>query len=309
MRQRHVFDTREIGHLWFHRTQDDARNPQDNFYFRGDTIYSYGPHFPIARHVSSRKYGDAILFTRHTYSNTTAKHVGIVRRAIPSGAKQFYVNDVTADNPKEHADNWKDYLDRIQDASASLVKRRTESTKSRDRANLLWLIQNANEYAEFFGMRQRIRSEGEPIELASKILAERAKLDKLEHNRRAKLDKLREKQNHERLVKWLSGESGCLPSWTSQIYLRVSGEDIETSLGARFPTDHARRALPIIRHCIDNQEHFQTNGRTIHLGPYSIDRIEPDGTVHAGCHVVHWSEIERIAKLLGLISSEESAVV
>ena len=30
-----------------------------------------------------------------------------------------------------------------------------------------------------------------------------------------------------------------------------------------------------------------------------VDRIEPDGTVHAGCHVVRWEEIERIAPQLG----------
>jgi hypothetical protein len=29
-----------------------------------------------------------------------------------------------------------------------------------------------------------------------------------------------------------------------------------------------------------------------------VDRIEPDGTVHAGCHVVRWEEIERIAPQL-----------
>lgn len=33
----------------------------------------------------------------------------------------------------------------------------------------------------------------------------------------------------------------------------------------------------------------------MHLGVYALDRIEVNGTVHAGCHVVPWPEIERIA--------------
>ena len=52
-RKKHVFDTGEIPHLWAHRTQDEARNRQGNLYFTGDTIYSYGSHFPIARHVAN----------------------------------------------------------------------------------------------------------------------------------------------------------------------------------------------------------------------------------------------------------------
>ena len=50
-RQKHVFDTGEVSHLWANRAQDEARNRQGNLYFTGDTIYSYGSHFPIARHV------------------------------------------------------------------------------------------------------------------------------------------------------------------------------------------------------------------------------------------------------------------
>ena len=66
-RQKHVFDTGEIPHLWAHRTQDDARNRQGNLYFTGDTIYSYGSHFPIARHVVNEAGERAVLFTTATY--------------------------------------------------------------------------------------------------------------------------------------------------------------------------------------------------------------------------------------------------
>ena len=36
-------------------------------------------------------------------------------------------------------------------------------------------------------------------------------------------------------------------------------------------------------------------GRTVRLGDYQLDWIEANGTVHAGCHIVAWDEIERIA--------------
>src|SRR5690348_11351714 len=82
-RQKTVFDTDEIAHLWAHRTQDAARNPQGNFYFSGDTIYSYGSHFPIARHIKGAHGADGVFFTSRSYSNTTAKHVSYTRRSLP----------------------------------------------------------------------------------------------------------------------------------------------------------------------------------------------------------------------------------
>lgn len=101
-RTKHVFPTDEIAHLWAHKTQDDARNHGGNFYFDGDTIYSYGSHFPIARHVTNDKGEAAILFTNRTWGPTTAKHVGQVRRAIPHGVPVFEVHDPSHDTKGEY---------------------------------------------------------------------------------------------------------------------------------------------------------------------------------------------------------------
>lgn len=45
-------------------------------YIHGDRIYSYGPHFPIAK-----RKGGTIHLTTRTYSKTTSSHVAAVRRA------------------------------------------------------------------------------------------------------------------------------------------------------------------------------------------------------------------------------------
>lgn len=92
-RERHVYPTSEIAHLWAHQSKPDARNSQGNFYFQGDTIYSYGSHFPIARHIE-HDGKKAILFVDHSYSNTTSKHIGNVRHSIPPGVPVFEVSDV-----------------------------------------------------------------------------------------------------------------------------------------------------------------------------------------------------------------------
>ncbi len=116
-RKKCVFDTGEIPHLWAHRTQEEARNRQGNLYFTGDTIYSYGSHFPIARHVASEAGERSVLLTTATYSVTTSSHCSAVRSAIPSGIRVFRVPNIcrgrysrTELTAHDHEVNLADYL-------------------------------------------------------------------------------------------------------------------------------------------------------------------------------------------------------
>jgi hypothetical protein len=80
--------------------------------------------------------------------------------------------------------------------------------------------------------------------------------------------------------------------------LRIVGDEVETSMGARVPVDHAARALKFVRACMNAGREYNRNGHTEHIGHYAIDRIEADGTLHAGCHVIAWEEIQKIAPML-----------
>jgi hypothetical protein len=131
-RQKHVFDTGEIPHLWAHRTQEDARNRQSNLYFEGDTIYSYGSHFPIARHVLNKAGGHAVLFTTASYSVTTSGHCSAVRSAIPSGIPVFHVPEVYPDTctvKESHEKNLKHYVETTEEHVAKCARSRLSSNK------------------------------------------------------------------------------------------------------------------------------------------------------------------------------------
>ena len=52
---------------------------------------------------------------------------------------------------------------------------------------------------------------------------------------------------------------------------------------------------------------YVRDGYIIHLGPYAIDRIDQNGTVKAGCHVVSWEEIQRIAPALDSVPTSAIA--
>jgi hypothetical protein len=52
---------------------------------------------------------------------------------------------------------------------------------------------------------------------------------------------------------------------------------------------------------------WQRNGETIRVGHFTVDRIEANGTLHAGCHRIYWPEIEQAAIVAGVLQPAEQA--
>jgi len=314
-RKKHVFDTGEIPHLWAHRTQDEARNRQGNLYFTGDTIYSYGSHFPIARHVTNDAGERAVLFTTATYSVTTSGHCSAVRSAIPSGIPVFHVpnvchgrysgSELTAD---DHAGNLAEYTEQIDKHVITSARARSSYAKEWNYEHAVRLRDEAFAYSAFFGLPVTNIPEvpGPDSDALTAIRNREAKraAEKAEQTKRERAEAI---VHHQELItKWRAGQySGCL--YDVPAMLRIDGDEVVTSRGARFPVSHAKRGLAIVRKVRESRQAYVRNGHTIHLGPYALDRIEPDGTVKAGCHVVSWEEIERIAPFLDTVPTSTTA--
>jgi hypothetical protein len=112
---------------------------------------------------------------------------------------------------------------------------------------------------------------------------------------------MQRERNAEKLQKqinaWLNG-GASFQAYGIDTMLRIKGDNVETSRDASFPVSHAKRGLALVEAVIASKEEWKRNGKTCRLGHYQIDRIEPNGTVHAGCHVVTYKAIERIREAL-----------
>lgn len=290
---RTVVNNREVPHLWMHQTQESGRNSTGSLYFEGPTIYSYGPHFPIARHVQNKRSQGAILVTTRGYSSTTSGHIGSVRSAIPNGATVFYVPLENHDATVPFADYVESYQKRIDEHAKFAVK--AKGRASEHYCNMLATTDQANAYCEFFGLRKRFKK---PKNLAAiKATIEESERKRLEAAKRREALVRREAQ--EKLARWLEGESVQVPSGLPEAYLRIRDNVVETSKGAHFPVDDAPRGIALARACRKRGREWQRNGETCPVGDYQIDRVYPNGDVRAGCHLVHYSEVERIAGLIG----------
>jgi hypothetical protein len=409
-RTREVFVTGEIPHLWAHKVQPSARNPQGNLYYRDSTIYSYRDSFPIAAHVNGKAKTPGILLTTDTYSSTTNGHIHAVRLAIPSGVPTFNVPHVlssiergkydraTGDwtpykTPRiiyRHTENLESYATRIDDAISKAAK----AIKNADsyRATAESILAEMRNYATFFAIGRvkypvipadltelrktlktaerkeaierreadaRKQAENEARELAqvtgwfnashpevlaqwdgSLVHARAIALSKrVEEAERARIkqeaDALlcvqtwmgehpeiaanwngqyragvelqtaynnaeRKRKQAQRIVDWNNGIRGVS---VSDIYdmptsLRINPDDnteVETSRGVVFPVSHARLGLALVKRVMASGKAWHQNGEQCRLGHYRIDSIETNGTVHAGCHVVPFESIERIA--------------
>lgn len=112
---RHVFSSAwDVAHLWAHQLQDDARCSTTAMYFDGDTIYSYGSHFPIAKVIKNQRGEQAYLINSDTYSPSTSKHQNVVAGAIPSDSNQFSVSGCIAPEMiDELGRKWRGYAQAI----------------------------------------------------------------------------------------------------------------------------------------------------------------------------------------------------
>lgn len=313
-RTRNVYPTREIPHLWAHQTQQAARNQGGNFYFDGPTIYSYGSHFPIATHIT-HKGKAAILVTTRSYSVTTSKQIHLVRSSIPDDVPKFYVyNIATHITPVANLDNQLVYFkSTVVDARKALSEAKNKPQRAKAYRSLQYTIYKANAFCKFFGSSVRYKlpvNHAELEQLASvyeeSIQARRDKKDETARIQRERRAAEFAAKMPELVDRWRKGEY-ISESYQFPTILRIKEDIVETSKGANFPLEHARRVLPIVKRLLARGEAYQRNGHTIHLGHYPLDEITPAGTVYAGCHAVSKGEVERLIREVELLDRTTEA--
>lgn len=147
-----VLDNHMVAHVWAQQTQEFGRSSNGNFYFRGDTIYSYGTHFPIARFVTNAAGERAVLFTTDRNSVTTAQHISDVRGALRGLPVEVWsVAYVEGDAHQQNVDKAREAFDAdaAQHARPHVSAWRTLEERLQDidaRASLIWA------YCDTFGV-------------------------------------------------------------------------------------------------------------------------------------------------------------
>lgn len=332
------FNNREVAHVWANQTDaelDGLRSGSgSSFSFTGPAINSYST--TIGR-IYRRNGRRLVLTDGASFSNSTSKHQGYIRRALRGSDEHVSLSfgkrgqslNLT---PKQI---WEAAIAECHDYAA-------QSAKARGRAaGLLVSAENSIRKAElvrvFFGLRNK------PFSPDLSKLVEHAKTQDALREKIAAKQKAKEEERqreHERLsakyapsllAMWrehreasdefkaiqetarasglhsisvsalLRGDS---PFFQGNCALRLSidRDRVETNKGAQVLVRTVSFLWAFCSQARRNAESVnpETVARFPRLDHYSVNEIDAGGNLTAGCHSIAFSEIEYIAKELGL---------
>lgn len=266
-------NNREVSHIWANGQKASGKG--SNFYFEGDTIYSYGRHFPCAKRVVMLNGDVVYLINPARYSVSTSKHQSLVRCAIAGDARKFYID------PK--VSNW-DNLDNIPAMQDAQEKQHAADIRS--------------------GEEEKARKREDAKRRREQTKAAKASLDNFPDDLKA----------------WKRG--GAMPpalrnGQLNATYLRLNGDQIETTRGARVPASVCRKVWPILLAAHNAEVKATGEGKgspawnpffsrpDFHWGNYvgvSMRRIAKGSpiSVKVGCHEFDFSEVVDMARELNL---------
>jgi hypothetical protein len=308
-----------VAHLWANRSQPEARNPGGTFFFEGDTIYSYRKNWPIARftnkftHDSLGQNGRTIvLFNSDSYSITTSAHSRLARRALYQRSVHEISVPFVLPEFDAHASNLK-YLAYRAELFA------VRAGRSRQQAE--YNLHTATGYVEEFGtykaafLPEYPGTVSIPEDLAGIVAKKIEKVKEQQeqaHARMLEREKAAIAEALKHLDEWRAEGRLSLPNaYLLPVFLRKINRNkhilghgvtektepiVQTSLNAEIPLDHARRVWNAVRRAVITGAEYQRNGHTIHAGAFTVDRIDADGTLHAGCHTIKLDEMRRFAE-------------
>lgn len=288
-----------VAHNWAHGRRGRGSNLETD----GVTLTSY--YTTIAARI-----GAMIYISADNMSPTTSKHLGYARRAVNHERDRifytrafcygtyFYGSDLT------HAAMLiPEAIAIISDLENVLASNARQKTK----ISAIDAYNQARERIQALAKRLKVKLPKFP-----KIEADQAEIDRYratklkaeitaEKKRQAEY-KRRAQEQAEQFRAWVETGAGQCPSvftrnrYETGDYLTVRGDMVITSQGAEAPLEHVIRALRFYdsrKQADGTYQPYQTNGHTIHLGNFKLDRITGDGTVYAGCHFFKAEEIQR----------------
>jgi hypothetical protein len=288
-----VVSKSQVAHLWANKVQEHAKVSGGNFYFHGDTIYSYGSHFPIAKHVTNKKGKRAVIFTTRSYSNTTAKHISATRGAI-SHMDKIYVY-----NPE--ASTEKNIYEAIQSIKAELTGLRNARKPEKYINPAESVYSDLKKYCEFYSIKipkeaTKLIEEAKSGKYAEYLVKEAKRIERANKQREAR----ELKREKERLTKWRNFDGVDINLNNLIIegdFLRYNrnSKRVETSKGIEVPVEIAKKSHQWIKKtvkaggCVGDCKYK--------ILDFTVNTVSND-LIKIGCHTITMQEIEALASSL-----------
>lgn len=280
---------REAIHIFANNPERHGRS--SSISFGGGVLFSYNT--AIAQHATNDKGETILIINQQSYSNTTSKQQSILGSATWHKDRiniRFIPYDTQSLKPSKLDNSW--LIARYESHAAELLVKASRARLKADdyRAEAFNLLKELQVYFAFFGIKYKLGN-------MEKLESAAIKADKKQKELDKKLAAQRIKEQAEALEAWRKGENKR--NYFEVTALRVKGDEIETTKGARVPVEHAAKIWPLLKRLHDKGETYHANGHSLHLGHYTITSFERD-ILTVGCHKIPFSEVSQIANQLHL---------
>ena len=275
-----VFNNDQVCHVFVNQSQEEGRG--NNIFFQGDEIFSYGEHYLMGK-IFDVKGQKVILVNDDVYSISTAKHRHKLFSAL-HGREDFKVFSVPFPRSLEIEENEAALsnvlVNLIDDAlNVRVIKPYMSESGSFEFMfeRIYAALVELNDFRALIGLKalevpslfldaiteshakawESYRARNTPEALAKKE-EEGKKRDAQKQAKEAK-------DLEEKITLFRLGHYVRLPNLPFDL-LRVSGNEVETSRGARLPLDQALKMLESIK-----AGRFNVGDR---VGHFSLERVE-----------------------------------
>jgi hypothetical protein len=296
----------QIAHNFAHNSQTGL-NGSNLFYEHNTdgsrTIYSYGYHFGIA-HIPSAQ-SNTVYFTLNNYSNTTAKHINHVWRAVshlnivycPLDITEYFKFGKPTKKAIQRSLEW--FERQISETASKHINARKYSYLD----SIYSLIKRLETFAEAFkckhlltGKARKAIYDGYNIEQIEALYFSPYQIEA--HKQRKRNEQERQKKKEAKRIKAFKAFE-CNYLNTNSTYLRLNGETIETSKGIKLnDMKQAQTLFNIAERCKRSNKPFTEHIRVMQ---YTLNKVTENGTIKIGCHTIPYTETETIAKKLNWI--------
>ena len=287
------FSNKELAHVFMSGRQSEGSG--SNMSFRDNIAYSYGNGYAIAQIF--RREG-IVLVNSRTYSNSTAKHINHVWRAISDEFKVLHVPYVGEMDELAHISNIKHFCEGIKDTADKLKRVNKYASVEFYEREMNVTKENLSLYVRTWGRTKKAdikRMISEALKTVSPVTFERGeelKRRNAEADERARIkDEKRKAERRielaEEVAKWLAGQNINVGWDYPDTLLRVKGKEVQTSRGATVSYQSAKRLYLRWRECRECIKGESING-------YEVRDADAD-TITIGCHELSAQEVNRLA--------------
>ncbi|HEY6143787.1 MAG TPA: hypothetical protein VIV55_10285 [Flavobacterium sp.] len=277
----------EVIHLFAQRTQDNAKC-SNVFFNTPNKIYSYGHHYLLGEFVENKKGEVAIIIDDSGYSQTTSKHISLMRVAT---RQYMQFNRTQID------------LNKVFNAITENVRLlQTARKKEKYIDPSIYLFEKLNEYIKWSN-----KAEIKKFDLYKKIVelmkvinggdfekyladAKKRRLAELKKTEKLRLERLKIQ------IEKFHNYEGNYITETEEDFLRLSknGELVETSQGVKVSIKEAKILYSMIV--------AKKDIVGFKISDYTV--ISINGTLKIGCHKINMESVHKVGQLL-IENSEE----